>query len=248
MQGTTANGIVCGRLGRRRSTPRLKRNCMRPPTSTMTTSPLYVLLVLRQKTNIEIISLTNLQIPNPSVAALYEDALVYETGSAITSSGALTAYSGAKTGRSPLDKRIVKEPSSENDVWWGPVNKPMTPEVSSRLFHSALFDGTLRPSAASVVWHVVHAICTRRHFFFLPAFSPMAVPFFPAFQPWSWTSDRANQNGANATTRPSRVPLTFSYHAIASICDTIGCSIGGERRKLTLLLLTGLADKPRTRD
>jgi phosphoenolpyruvate carboxykinase (ATP) len=68
-------------------------------------------------------------VPNPSVAALYEDALVYETGSAITSSGALTAYSGKKTGRSPLDKRIVKEPSSENEIWWGPVNKPMSPEV-----------------------------------------------------------------------------------------------------------------------
>ncbi|KAL8767092.1 MAG: hypothetical protein Q9209_006319 [Squamulea sp. 1 TL-2023] len=68
-------------------------------------------------------------IANPSVAALYEDALVYETGTAITSTGALTAYSGAKTGRSPLDKRIVKEPSSEKDVWWGPVNKAMTPDV-----------------------------------------------------------------------------------------------------------------------
>lgn len=68
-------------------------------------------------------------IANPSVAALYEDALVYETGTAITSTGALTAYSGAKTGRSPLDKRIVKEPQTENDVWWGPVNKPMTEEV-----------------------------------------------------------------------------------------------------------------------
>ncbi|RSL38152.1 Phosphoenolpyruvate carboxykinase (ATP), partial [Fusarium oligoseptatum] len=67
-------------------------------------------------------------IPNPSVAALYEDALVYETGTAITSSGALTAYSGAKTGRSPLDKRIVQEDSSKDDIWWGPVNKPMTPE------------------------------------------------------------------------------------------------------------------------
>jgi hypothetical protein len=64
------------------------------------------------------------------VSALYEDALVYETGSAITSSGALTAYSGSKTGRSPLDKRVVKEESSEKDVWWGPVNKPMSPEVS----------------------------------------------------------------------------------------------------------------------
>ncbi|KAI5295963.1 Protein kinase C-like 1 [Ascosphaera acerosa] len=68
-------------------------------------------------------------IANPSVAALYEDALVHETGTAITSSGALTAYSGAKTGRSPSDKRIVQESSSEKDVWWGPVNKPMSPEV-----------------------------------------------------------------------------------------------------------------------
>ena len=49
----------------------------------------------------------------------------------MTSTGALTAYSGAKTGRSPLDKRVVKEPGSDKDVWWGPVNKPMSPEVSS---------------------------------------------------------------------------------------------------------------------
>nr|OQO29384.1 hypothetical protein B0A51_03166 [Rachicladosporium sp. CCFEE 5018] len=68
-------------------------------------------------------------IANPSVPALYEDALVYETGSAITSSGALSAYSGAKTGRSPSDKRIVEEDSSKDNVWWGPVNKPMSPEV-----------------------------------------------------------------------------------------------------------------------
>jgi ATP-dependent phosphoenolpyruvate carboxykinase len=70
------------------------------------------------------------QVANPSVAALYEDALVYETGSAITASGALSAYSGAKTGRSPSDKRIVEEASSKDNVWWGPVNKPMTPDVS----------------------------------------------------------------------------------------------------------------------
>ena len=69
-------------------------------------------------------------VANPSVSALYEDALVYENGTAITSTGAMTAYSGTKTGRSPLDKRIVKEGTSDKDVWWGPVNKEMSPEVS----------------------------------------------------------------------------------------------------------------------
>lgn len=47
----------------------------------------------------------------------------------MTSTGALSAYSGAKTGRSPADKRVVKEEGSEKEVWWGPVNKAMTPEV-----------------------------------------------------------------------------------------------------------------------
>ncbi|KAK9457389.1 ATP-utilizing phosphoenolpyruvate carboxykinase [Dipodascopsis uninucleata] len=66
---------------------------------------------------------------NPSVPTLYEDALVYEVGSAITSAGALVASSGPKTGRSPKDKRIVDEPSSVDDVWWGPVNTKLSVEV-----------------------------------------------------------------------------------------------------------------------
>jgi phosphoenolpyruvate carboxykinase (ATP) len=70
-------------------------------------------------------------IANPSVAVLYEDALVYENGTAITSTGALTAYSGKKMGRSPKDKRIVDEPTSSDKIWWGPVNKKMSPDVSS---------------------------------------------------------------------------------------------------------------------
>jgi phosphoenolpyruvate carboxykinase (ATP) len=57
-------------------------------------------------------------------SALYEHAIRYEKTSSIAENGALVAYSGAKTGRSPKDKRIVKHPQSENDVWWGPVNIP----------------------------------------------------------------------------------------------------------------------------
>ena len=42
-------------------------------------------------------------------------------------SGALSRIRGAKTGRSPKDKRIVRRPESENDVWWGNVNVPLEP-------------------------------------------------------------------------------------------------------------------------
>lgn len=59
---------------------------------------------------------------NLSPAGLYEEALRHEQGTSIADSGALIAYSGSKTGRSPKDKRIVKQASSENDVWWGPIN------------------------------------------------------------------------------------------------------------------------------
>ncbi|KAF9580844.1 hypothetical protein BGW38_002350, partial [Lunasporangiospora selenospora] len=57
---------------------------------------------------------------NASAAKLYEDALRYETGTIISSAGALVTSSGKKTGRSPKDKRIVDEPSTNEDIWWGP--------------------------------------------------------------------------------------------------------------------------------
>jgi phosphoenolpyruvate carboxykinase (ATP) len=62
---------------------------------------------------------------NASPAKLYEEAIRHEPGTSISSTGALIAYSGAKTGRSPKDKRVVQSPSSGNEVWWGPVNFPM---------------------------------------------------------------------------------------------------------------------------
>jgi len=61
-------------------------------------------------------------IRNASPAVLYEHALKNEAGSQISSTGALVALSGEKTGRSPSDKRIVRQAETEGDVWWGPVN------------------------------------------------------------------------------------------------------------------------------
>src|SRR4030095_6733362 len=55
-------------------------------------------------------------------SALYEHAIRYEKDASIADNGALVAYSGVKTGRSPKDKRVVEHPASTNDIWWGSVN------------------------------------------------------------------------------------------------------------------------------
>ena len=64
----------------------------------------------------------NQVIRNPSASVLYEEAIRHEPGTTIADRGALIAYSGEKTGRSPKDKRVVRHPKSEADIWWGPVN------------------------------------------------------------------------------------------------------------------------------
>jgi phosphoenolpyruvate carboxykinase (ATP) len=62
---------------------------------------------------------------NPSPATLYEEAIRHDVGTTIADSGALIAYSGEKTGRSPKDKRVVRHPQSDGNIWWGPVNFPL---------------------------------------------------------------------------------------------------------------------------
>ena len=72
---------------------------------------------------------------NLTPAELYEQALKYEPGTHIMASGALAALSGAKTGRSPRDKRIVREPSSEADIWWNaPGNGSPNYEMDAHTF------------------------------------------------------------------------------------------------------------------
>ena len=62
---------------------------------------------------------------NLSPAQLYQHGLAHD-GSSITSSGAMVAISGEKTGRSPKDKRIVDNPESHDNIWWGNINMPIS--------------------------------------------------------------------------------------------------------------------------
>ena len=50
---------------------------------------------------------------------LYEHALTSEESTTTSSTGALAAYSGDKTGRCPKDKRVVEHADSKGNVWWG---------------------------------------------------------------------------------------------------------------------------------
>lgn len=62
---------------------------------------------------------------NAPPSRLYEEAMKGEPGTAIAAKGALIAYSGTKTGRSPSDKRVIRSSDTESDVWWGQVNIPL---------------------------------------------------------------------------------------------------------------------------
>lgn len=74
---------------------------------------------------------------NPSPAKLYEDGILKD-GSQIVASGAIFADSGAKKGRSPRDKRVVEEPGSKDDIWWGNVNIPFSEDSFAKTKQTAL--------------------------------------------------------------------------------------------------------------
>jgi phosphoenolpyruvate carboxykinase (ATP) len=63
---------------------------------------------------------------NLGVAALYEEAIRRGEGQ-MSKDGAFVCSTGKYTGRSPNDKFVVKEPSSEKNVDWGKVNRPLDP-------------------------------------------------------------------------------------------------------------------------
>ena len=64
---------------------------------------------------------------NLSTPALYEHAIQRHEGR-LAHLGPLGVTTGQYTGRSPKDKFIVREPSSENQIWWGDVNQPFGAE------------------------------------------------------------------------------------------------------------------------
>src|SRR5919202_1517004 len=66
-------------------------------------------------------------IVNPTTAQLYAHALVSGDG-VLAEGGPLCVDTGRYTGRSPKDKFVVREPGSEERIWWSKVNQPLDEE------------------------------------------------------------------------------------------------------------------------
>lgn len=79
---------------------------------------------------------------NLCTPALYEHALQRHEA-LMAHLGPLVVRTGQYTGRSPNDKYVVKEPSSQENIWWGKVNQPFNEEryAALRARLAAYFQG-----------------------------------------------------------------------------------------------------------
>lgn len=69
---------------------------------------------------------------NLIAAPLVEEALARGEGH-LAKHGPLVVKTGKFTGRTPKDKFMVRDAETEDKVWWGPVNQPMSPEHFANL-------------------------------------------------------------------------------------------------------------------
>jgi phosphoenolpyruvate carboxykinase (ATP) len=74
---------------------------------------------------------------NLTTGQLYEHVIRRHEG-LIVHLGPIGVRTGHHTGRSPGDKFIVREASSEDKIWWGEVNVPFETERFERLLHRLL--------------------------------------------------------------------------------------------------------------
>ena len=72
---------------------------------------------------------------NLSTPALYEEAIRRGEGQ-VGHLGPMVVSTGKYTGRSADDKFVVREPSSEDQIWWGKINRPFEPVAFDNVLHA----------------------------------------------------------------------------------------------------------------
>jgi len=71
---------------------------------------------------------------NLPTEALYEE-IAFRREARIARNGPIVVHTGKHTGRSANDKFVVKEGSTDENVWWGEYNRPFSPDKFNDLYN-----------------------------------------------------------------------------------------------------------------
>jgi phosphoenolpyruvate carboxykinase (ATP) len=71
---------------------------------------------------------------NLPTEALYEE-IAFRREARIARNGPIVVHTGKHTGRSANDKFVVKEDSTDENIWWGEYNRPFSPDKFNDLYN-----------------------------------------------------------------------------------------------------------------
>ena len=176
---------------------------------------------------------------NLAAPLLYEHAIRRNEG-VVAADGPLVCRTGQHTGRSPNDKFVVQEPSSQAHVHWGKVNRPMAPEhfaalradIVAHLAAKDLFVQNLHAGADPVyrlpvrfvsefAWHSLFV----RNLFIVPTADELAghAPEFTVICAPSFQADPARHG--------TRSETVIALNMAAKEVLIAGTSYAGENKK-----------------
>jgi phosphoenolpyruvate carboxykinase (ATP) len=140
---------------------------------------------------------------NLPTEALYEE-IIFRREGRVTKEGPVAVNTGAHTARAANDKAIVKEPTTQEKIWWGEYNRPFAPDKFNAVFQRLqgflqgrdLFvqdcyagaDKNYRLPVRIITEHAWHSLFAKNMFIepktndemrqFVPEFTVMSFPSF----------------------------------------------------------------------
>src|SRR5919199_457384 len=167
--------------------------------------------------------------------------------------GPFVAVTTPHTGRSPNDKFVVREPSTEKDVWWGKANQPFAPERfdalladvrgylnrQPELFVQDLYAGADPKHRLSVrfvspsAWHMLFA----RNMFIRPELSDL-----PTFEP-GFSVIHAPEFQADPERHGTRSPTFIILNFAKNLILIGGTRYAGELKKSIFTVMNYLMPK-----
>jgi phosphoenolpyruvate carboxykinase (ATP) len=88
-----------------------------------------------KKISLESYGINNANVNYQLTAAQLQNDTILKGQGKLANSGALAVNTGEFTGRSPMDRFIVKDEVTKDKIWWGDINIPFSPEKFDSLYN-----------------------------------------------------------------------------------------------------------------